>query len=87
MNCLLEYRLEWLIVSLDSDFVSPIEVHLPLDWLIGTLIESGSSVHTCGKFALWQGTGDFHADIHKIYILAGGGAGHVAFVRSVAAQY
>jgi len=61
--------------------------HLPFDWLIGTLIESGSSVHTCDKFALWQDTGDFHADIHKICILAGGGAGHVAFVCSEVAQY
>ena len=61
--------------------------HLPLDWLISTLIESGSSVHTCGKFALWQGTGHFHADIHKICILAGRGAGQVAFVCLVAAQY
>ena len=32
---------------------------------MGTLIESGSSVHTCGKFDLWQGTSDFHADIPK----------------------
>lgn len=60
---------------------------LPSDWLIGTLIESGSSVHTCGKFALWQGTGDFHADIHNICILASGGAGHVAFVCSEVVQY
>ena len=61
--------------------------HLPLDWLIGTLIESDSSVHTCGKFALWQGTGDFHADIHKICILAGEGAGHVASVCPEVVQY
>ena len=27
--------------------------HLLLDWLIGSLIESGSSVQTCDKFALW----------------------------------
>ena len=26
---------------------------LPLDWLIDTLIESASSVHTYGKSALW----------------------------------
>ena len=44
---------------------------LPLGWLSGALIESDSSVHTCGTFALWQGSGGFHGDIHRIYILVG----------------
>lgn len=59
---------------------------LPLGWLLGTLTENGSFVHTCGKFGLLQGTDDFHADIHKIYILVGW-VGHVAFVCSEVAHF